>query len=160
MYFKWFLVLYLRNAIRLLLRGLLPQEQYEITEPIPNNMSQGSGNLKIVTTEVPVYQLGYPSVVLTGDILMSCGLPIKFYTLDDSVMFHLSRVDRESPASSTPRATRSRQPSLALDESVPPSSSPSVATTVSTAISTTAHIISPKSGAYLSFSQLKGVVKR
>ena len=77
---------------RLLLQGLLPDEVYEITEPIPNNMAQSTGNLRITELEVPVYQLGYNSVRLSGEILMSAGLPIKFYTLDDSVMFYLKRV--------------------------------------------------------------------
>ncbi len=40
---------------------------------------------------MPIYQLGYQSVLLTGEILMQAGLPIRFYTLDDSVMFFLSR---------------------------------------------------------------------
>ena len=38
-----------------------------------------------LSNTVPVYQLGYSTVCLTGQILMSAGLPVKFYTLDDSV---------------------------------------------------------------------------
>lgn len=64
---------------------------------------------------VPVYQLGSPTTVLTGKILMTAGLPgklyytvvfnhiiiyyqisnhriVRFYTLDDSVMFMLQKV--------------------------------------------------------------------
>ena len=77
---------------RLLLQGLNSDDVYEITEPIPNNMTQSSGNLRITETEVPVFQLGYNSVRLSGEILMSAGLPVKFYTLDDSVMFYLKHV--------------------------------------------------------------------
>jgi hypothetical protein len=36
-----------------------------------------------------VYQLGIKSVPFTGQILMTAGLPVKFYSLDDSVMFLL-----------------------------------------------------------------------
>jgi hypothetical protein len=39
-----------------------------------------------------VYQLGVNSVCFTGEILMNAGLPVKFYTLDDSVVFTLTRV--------------------------------------------------------------------
>ncbi len=41
---------------------------------------------------VPVYQLGVSSVVLTGEILMSAGLPVRFYTSDDSVVYYLKRL--------------------------------------------------------------------
>ena len=37
-----------------------------------------------------LYQLGFPSASLPGDALMNIGLPIKFYTFDDSVMFLLT----------------------------------------------------------------------
>jgi hypothetical protein len=43
-------------------------------------------------TPQPLYQLGHPAVFLTGEILMQAGLPIKFYTLDDSLLFHLRLV--------------------------------------------------------------------
>ncbi|KAJ1430460.1 Melibiase-domain-containing protein [Ochromonadaceae sp. CCMP2298] len=36
---------------RLLLQGLLPDAEYEITEPMPNNITQASGNLMIIETE-------------------------------------------------------------------------------------------------------------
>ena len=42
---------------------------------------------------VPVYQLGYSTVCLTGQILMSAGLPVKFYTLDDSVSTNVLKVN-------------------------------------------------------------------
>jgi hypothetical protein len=76
---------------RLLLDGLDPMAEYEVTEPTPNNLTQQSGNLMIIETEMPVYQLGFQSVTLSGSILMHAGLPVKFYTLDDSVMFILTR---------------------------------------------------------------------
>ena len=80
------------------LQGLDPEACYEITEPMPNNVSQNSSNLRIVET-MPGFQLQHPSVILTGAILMNAGLPIKFYTLDDSLMFRIKRVEvtRERP---------------------------------------------------------------
>ena len=68
------------------LQGLDPEACYEITEPMPNNVSQNSSNLRIVET-MPGFQLQHPSVILTGAILMNAGLPLKFYTLDDSLRF-------------------------------------------------------------------------
>ena len=67
---------------RLLLQGLLPNAVYEISEPMPNNVAQAQGNLRIVETEAR-YQLGRPAVCLTGQTLMHAGLPVKFFTLDD-----------------------------------------------------------------------------
>ena len=43
----------------------------------------------IIESEFAAYQLGYHRLALTGDILMQAGLPVKFFTLDDSVMFVL-----------------------------------------------------------------------
>ncbi len=80
---------------RLVLAGLDPDFEYDVTEIMPNNVVQSSKNLTIMEMEGPVYQLGYPSVVLSGKILMNAGLPIKFYTLDDSVMFILGKTKRE-----------------------------------------------------------------
>ncbi|RYG60163.1 hypothetical protein EON64_19520 [archaeon] len=83
------------------MQGLLPEAEYEVTEPYPNNITQSSGTLMMVESEgeqacvwhsgntlsnsfvtrcvhvVPVYQLGVPSMVMTGDILMHAGLPSK-----------------------------------------------------------------------------------
>lgn len=81
-------------APRLLLQGLQADSIYEVTEPLPNNMTQSTGNLRVTETEVPIYQLGISRVCLSGDVLMSAGLPIKFYTLDDSVMFYLVNVGK------------------------------------------------------------------
>ena len=50
-------------------------------------------NFKIVEMETSIYQLGYDSVTLSGDHLMNAGLPVKFYTLDDSVMFVIKQYD-------------------------------------------------------------------
>jgi hypothetical protein len=36
---------------RLQLQGLLPEAEYEVTEPLPNNITQASGNLMIIETE-------------------------------------------------------------------------------------------------------------
>ena len=89
---------------RLMLQGLIPDAEYEVCEPLPDNVIQNTGNLMIIESEglyiytliiaakflvydlkniylhkiiAPVYQLGYPSVVFTGDILMNAGLPSK-----------------------------------------------------------------------------------
>jgi hypothetical protein len=56
-----------------MLRGLEPEYIYEITEPIPNNLTLLSSNNVVVESEESVYQLGYNSVVLTGEILMNAG---------------------------------------------------------------------------------------
>ena len=77
---------------RLVLRGLNAEAEYEVTEPMPNNLAQKSGNLQIIETELPCFQLRYSTVVLPGMHLMSAGLPIKFYSLDDSVLFLLRKV--------------------------------------------------------------------
>lgn len=60
-------------------------------------MRKSDGKTVLITCFLPhtafavaVYQLGFPTVVLTGNILMNAGLPIKFFTLDDSVMFLLT----------------------------------------------------------------------
>ena len=73
----------------LMLQGLDPTIEYEVTEPLPNNIAQQAGNFKIVEMDTSIYQLGYDSVTLSGAHLMNAGLPVKFYTLDDSVMFVL-----------------------------------------------------------------------
>jgi hypothetical protein len=77
---------------RLLLKGLNPDVVYDVTEPLPNNLVQQIGNLRIIESEFDTFQLGYPTIRLTGDILMQAGLPVKFYTLDDSVLFILKVV--------------------------------------------------------------------
>jgi hypothetical protein len=82
---------------RLMLRGLRPDAEYEVSEPLPNNVQQQADNLKIIETIGPVYQLGYQTVFFTGEILMSAGLPLRFYTLDDSIMFLLKAV-RKRPS--------------------------------------------------------------
>ncbi len=35
-------------SVRLMLQGLDPEAEYEITEPIPNNITQATGNLMII----------------------------------------------------------------------------------------------------------------
>lgn len=80
---------------RLKLQGLDSDAWYEITEPLPNNICQSAGTNRIAESAEAAYQLGYSSVVLPGDMLMEVGLPIKFYVIDDSVMFRLRSVDRD-----------------------------------------------------------------
>jgi hypothetical protein len=36
---------------RLQLQGLLPEAEYEVSEPVPNNITQASGSLMIIETE-------------------------------------------------------------------------------------------------------------
>lgn len=76
---------------RLLLQGLSPDAEYEVQEPYPNNLTQAAGNMMLIESSGPVYQLGVASAVMTGQILMKAGLPIKFYTLDDSAVFVLTQ---------------------------------------------------------------------
>jgi hypothetical protein len=96
---------------RLALQGLIPDAIYEVGEPLPNNVCQNSvGAFQIIETEYPLYQLGFSTVHLTGDILMSAGLPIKFYTLDDSLMFTLTKVQ--------PHESRIRRPSFTPTETI------------------------------------------
>mmetsp|Transcript_26804 Transcript_26804/g.29229 ORF Transcript_26804/g.29229 Transcript_26804/m.29229 type:complete len:160 (+) Transcript_26804:527-1006(+) len=77
---------------RLPLMGLIAEAEYEVVEPAPNDIMQVAGTYMMIETEVPVYQLGVSSVVLTGEILMSAGLPVRFYTSDDSVVYYLKRL--------------------------------------------------------------------
>jgi len=88
---------------RLQLQGLINDAEYEITEPVPNNVTQAKANLMIIETEAPVYQLGANKVCLTGQLLMNAGLPVKFYTLDDSVVFLLNRIVQSSSTLSRTR---------------------------------------------------------
>jgi len=78
-------------APRLTLRGLIPEAEYDITEPYPNDITQQAGNFMLIESDVPIYQLGRSDVVLTGETLMNAGLPVRFYTPDDSVVFVLTR---------------------------------------------------------------------
>ncbi len=88
---------------------------YEITEPVPNNIAQSTGNFRITELEVPVYQLGYSTVCLSGQILMSAGLPIKFYTLDDSIMFYLKRVQSQPLKYAKKSSTKPTRPFLRIE---------------------------------------------
>jgi hypothetical protein len=92
---------------RLQLQGLLPEAEYEVSEPVPNNITQASGNLIIIETKgathghsphypalcvltlsllsftgaVSFYQLGKSTTHLTGAMLMHAGLPGKSHSL-------------------------------------------------------------------------------
>jgi hypothetical protein len=44
----------------------------------------------LLSPPAAVYQLNSPAVVLSGAVLMQAGLTIKFFSLDDSVMFLLA----------------------------------------------------------------------
>jgi len=76
---------------RLCLRGLDPEALYTVTEPLPNNRTQKMGTLEVVRTPQPVYQLGAEKVKMYGASLMHMGIPVRFLTQDDSLLFVLNR---------------------------------------------------------------------
>ena len=62
---------------RLQLQGLLPEAEYEVTEPLPNNITQASGNLMIIETEGKTRrQLSHPccqtSLTQAHCIILQC----------------------------------------------------------------------------------------
>ena len=77
---------------RLQLRGLDTDALYDVREPLPNNRMQKTGTLEVVRTPSPVYQLGAPCVRMDGATLMHVGIPVRFLTQDDSLLFLLKRV--------------------------------------------------------------------
>jgi len=81
---------------RLLLRGLDEEALYDVCEPLPNNRMQKSGTLEVVRTDDKVYQLGASCVRMNGATLMHAGIPVRFLTQDDSMLFLLKRV-RDTP---------------------------------------------------------------
>lgn len=78
---------------RLQLRGLDPGALYDVREPLPNNRMQKTGTLEVVRTPVPVYQMGSECVRMHGTTLMHAGIPVRFLTQDDSLLFLIERVD-------------------------------------------------------------------
>ena len=78
---------------RLQLRGLEPSALYEVREPLPNNRMQKSGTLEVVRTPGPVHQLGAECVRMHGATLMNVGIPLRFLSADDSLLFLLQRVE-------------------------------------------------------------------
>ncbi len=54
--------------------------------------------------------MGVNSVCFTGEILMNAGLPVKFYTLDDSVVFTLTRVGNATSGLNS--SNKTQQPDL------------------------------------------------
>ena len=79
----------------LCLQGLDKDATYEVTEIMPNNIIQSPGNFRMTTTCSPRFQLGVPSKDFPANILINIGLPVKFFSLDDSVCFFLCKVDNE-----------------------------------------------------------------
>ena len=79
------------------LAGLDPDASYIVTEPLPNNRMQKPGTLEVVQTPAPVYQLGDERVLMYGATLMEVGIPIRFLTQDDSLMFHLQLAEATIP---------------------------------------------------------------
>ena len=48
---------------RLMLQGLDPTAEYDVTEPLPNNVTQQSGNLRIIETEGMDYV--FPTILIS-----------------------------------------------------------------------------------------------
>lgn len=112
---------------RLHLQGLDADAEYELSEPLPNNVRQSeAGNLRIETVSEPLYMLGYPCVRMTGKILMCAGLPLRFYTLDDSLMFVLNKVETSTPSSlnTSMDGTQFKCPSIIASATGTPGASP------------------------------------
>jgi hypothetical protein len=57
---------------RLQLQGLLPEAEYEVTEPLPNNITQASGNLIIIETKGTWFAHPSPEV---RALFHPCSLP-------------------------------------------------------------------------------------
>lgn len=109
--------------------------EYIVCEPLPNDMTQKQGDVQVLKSDgtmvmhlyvcicklfslyihihtyiiVDLYQLAHPTLVLSGDILMSAGLPLKFFTLDDSICFYI----QEKPSTSYPKPDTCNQVSHA-----------------------------------------------
>ena len=84
----------------LCLQGLDTDATYEVTEIMPNSIVQSPGNLQITPIMTPAscfprFQLGVSSMDFPAKILIKIGLPVKFFSLDDSVCFLLCKVDNE-----------------------------------------------------------------
>lgn len=75
---------------RIRLKGLSDRNIYSVSEPLPNSLTRMQGNLKVVETEDPVYLLGADVRKMSGGSLMHLGLPIKFFSDDDAILFHLT----------------------------------------------------------------------
>ena len=77
----------------LILQGLISGAEYEVCELLPRTSA-----LKLmctsssVQTAAPLYQLGFSSVRILGQILMSVGIPIRFFSIDDCTMFYIKRI--------------------------------------------------------------------
>ncbi|KAL3927713.1 MAG: hypothetical protein SGPRY_002698, partial [Prymnesium sp.] len=83
------------------LKGLNPEALYDVHEPLPNNRMQKTGTLEVVRTPGHVYQLGAAYVRMNGATLMHAGIPVRFLTQDDSLLFLLKLV----PSASSPKST-------------------------------------------------------
>ena len=86
---------------RIRLRGLYDNKVYHVFEPLPNSLARMEGNLKVVETKDPVFLLGAQVRKMPGGSLMHLGLPIKFYSEDDAILFHISLKSPIPPSQST-----------------------------------------------------------
>jgi alpha-galactosidase len=95
---------------RLHLRGLDPNSLYDVTEPLPNNRMQKSGTLEVIHAGCDVYQLGAPRVRMYGATLMAIGIPLRFLTQDDSLMFLLTKCLDEDESDADAAICIAKQP--------------------------------------------------
>lgn len=77
---------------RIRLQGLIKRGLYEVTEPWPSCCNKTEGDLLLIENEMDIYQLGNERAVLSGAALMKAGIPIKFYSSDDSVVFSIKLI--------------------------------------------------------------------
>jgi alpha-galactosidase len=75
---------------RIRLRGLMEEAVYSVSEPLPNSLTRMQGNLKVIETEDPVFLLGAQVRKMSGGAMMHMGLPIKFFSEDDAILFHVT----------------------------------------------------------------------
>mmetsp|Transcript_41924 Transcript_41924/g.103187 ORF Transcript_41924/g.103187 Transcript_41924/m.103187 type:complete len:225 (+) Transcript_41924:1067-1741(+) len=73
---------------RLLLCGLDPKKIYAVEEMCPGTLVRNVGTGAIELDPNGVFQYGSP-LILSGQTLMTAGLPVKFLFDADSVLFHL-----------------------------------------------------------------------
>ncbi len=59
-------------SVRLMLQGLDPEAEYEITEPIPNNITQATGNLMIIESagEIIIYLCSFRIVTFYDCVIV------------------------------------------------------------------------------------------
>jgi len=72
------------------MRGLLPDALYAVNEILPGHLARNMNNGAIEYTAHPVFQFGR-ELRISGRMLMTAGIPVKFIFDTDSVCFQLER---------------------------------------------------------------------